>query len=170
MNCRYFSFSQRSTRRGKVRNIYEILMMFLVHQLLLRKKLNPILSSHSFPPLVPSVVRHQHESLKFFPRQSLFIQDALQGTFYFKSAKLTQCWFNFAVSWRHETRRSNGLSWNIPSITLPRSSWRWRSVPSWNQIFYWPPVNSSTIFRWGRQLITGVADVFKSFRLSFFLH
>ena len=36
------------------------------------------------------------------PRQSLVNQDALQGNFYFKSAKLTQCWFNFAVSWRRK--------------------------------------------------------------------
>jgi hypothetical protein len=42
------------------------------------------------------------ESLTFYPRQSLVNQDALQGNFYFKSAKLTQCWFNFAVSWRRK--------------------------------------------------------------------
>ena len=39
----YFSFGQRSIRRGKVRNIYEILMMFLVHQLLCER--SSILSS-----------------------------------------------------------------------------------------------------------------------------
>ena len=39
-------------------------------------------------------------SPQFYPRQSLVNQDALQEIFYFKSAKLTQCWFNFAVSWR----------------------------------------------------------------------
>jgi hypothetical protein len=52
----YFSFGQRSIRRGKVRNIYEILMMFLVHQLLCERSsiLSPLLIL--FFPLVPSVV------------------------------------------------------------------------------------------------------------------
>ena len=52
----YFSFGQRSIRRGKVRNIHEILMMFLVHQLLCER--SSILSSLLilFFPLVPSVV------------------------------------------------------------------------------------------------------------------
>ena len=52
----YFFFGQRSIRRGKVRNIYEILMMFLVHQLLCER--SSILSSLLilFFPLVPSVV------------------------------------------------------------------------------------------------------------------
>ena len=52
----YFSFGQRSIRRGKVRNIYEILMMLLVHQLLCERSsiLSPLLIL--FFPLVPSVV------------------------------------------------------------------------------------------------------------------
>jgi hypothetical protein len=97
----YLSFGQRSIRRGKVRNIYEILMMFLVHQLLCER--SSILSSllilffHSYQVLFGPTTE---ESLTFYPRRSLVNQDALQGTFYFKSAKLTQCWFNFAVSWR----------------------------------------------------------------------
>ena len=122
-------------------------------------------SSHSYQVLSRQTTK---ESLKFYPRQSLLNQDALQGNFYFKSAKLTQCWFNFAVSWRRKHVAAMNFFKILIITTLPRSSWRWRIVPSWNQTFYWPPVNSSTICRWGRQPITGVADVSKS--ISFFLH
>ena len=52
----YFSFGQRSIRRGEVSNVYEILMMFLVHQLLCERSsiLSPLLIL--FFQLVPSVV------------------------------------------------------------------------------------------------------------------
>ena len=76
-------------------------MMLLVHQLLCER--SSILSSLLilFFPLVPSVVAADNKRVpQILPKTSLFNQDALQGNFYFKSAKLTQCWFNFAVSWR----------------------------------------------------------------------
>jgi hypothetical protein len=119
----YFSFGQRSIRRGKVRNIYEILMMFLVHQLLCER--SSILSSllilffHSYQVLSRQTTK---ESLTFYPRQSLVNQDALQGNFYFKSAKLTQCWFNFAVSWRRKHVAAMNFFKILIITTLPRSS------------------------------------------------
>ena len=42
-------------------------------------------------------------------------QNTLQGTFYFKSARLTQCWFNFRGELAVLTRRSHELS---PDIDL----------------------------------------------------
>ena len=58
----YFSFGRKSIRRGKVRNMNEILMMLLVHHQLLCER-SSILSSLLilFFPLVPSVVMVQQQ-------------------------------------------------------------------------------------------------------------
>ncbi len=61
-----FSFGQRPIRRGKIRNIYEILMMLVVHQLLcerssiLSSPLLSVFSSYSYQVLWPNNRRVPH--------------------------------------------------------------------------------------------------------------
>jgi len=74
--------------------------------------------------------------------------------FYFKSAKLTQSWFNFAVSWpRENVAEIDFPSNSSDSLRLCKRRGNEEIHLSGSRFSLWPPVNWLTIYGWGRPSI-----------------
>ncbi len=74
--------------------------------------------------------------------------------FYFKSAKLTHSWFNFAVSWpREDVAEIDFPSNSLDSLRLRKRRGNEELHLSGTRFSVWPLVNWLTLYGWGRPSI-----------------